>query len=315
MNGRVRLLAGPLALAAVALQFAPRALGVENAVSLRAEELGLQPATTERLRAAIAAEQWPTVEDILFKAASSSPQPATLLRALGIAHYQAGRYFSAASALKRSDALAPLEPEARFLLAGSFIRLERRHWARAELDRLVAQHGDSDRYRLALAQVHYDQGQFSAALSQLDQILESMPELAAAHDLRGQSLEGLGQPRAAMTAFERAISLNREELTVSAWPHYHLGSLLHDLGDLEAAETALAAALTADRGHAPAQRELGIVYAKANKLRLAADALESAAQLSPLDASVQYSLVSVYRRLGRASDAEAAMDRFRELAE
>ena len=202
MNGRVRLLVGPLAVAAVALQFAPRALGVENAVSLRTEELGLQPATAERLRAAIAAEQWPAVEDILFKAASSSPQPATLLRALGIAHYQAGRYFSAASALKRSDALAPLEPEARFLLAGSFIRLERRHWARAELDRLVAQQGDSDRYRLSLAQVHYDQGQFSAALSQLDQILESTPELAAAHDLRGQCLEGLGRPSAAITALE-----------------------------------------------------------------------------------------------------------------
>lgn len=315
MNGQARLPVCLLVLAAVATQFAPRAVGSENAVSLRTEELGLQPATTERLRAAIAAGQWPTVEDILFKAASNSPQSGTLLRALGIAHYQAGRYFSAASTLKKADALAPLEPEVRFLLAGSFIRLERRHWARAELERLIAQDEDSGRYMLALAQVHYDQGQFSAALSQVDQILESTPELAAAHDLRGQCLEGLGRPRAAVTAFERAISLNRKAAAVSAWPHYHLGSLSHDLGDLEAAETALAAALAADRGHAPAQRELGIVYAKANKLRLAAEALESAAQLSPLDASVQYSLVSVYRRLGREGDAEAAMDRFRELAE
>ena len=315
MNGRVRLPAGLLVLAAVATQFAPRALGSENTVSVRSEDLGLQPATAERLRAAIAAEQWPTAEDILSKAASSSPQSATLLRALGIAHYQAGRYFSAASALKRSDALAPLEPEARFLLAGSLIRVERRHWARAELERLIAQDGDSGRYMLALAQVYYDQGQFSAALSQLDQILEDTPELSAAHDLRGQSLEGLGRPRAAMTAFGQAISLNRRAAAVSAWPHYHLGSLLHDLGDLEAAEIALAAALAADRGHAPAQRELGIVYAKANKVRLAAEALERAAQLSPLDASIQYSLVSVYRRLGREGAAEAAMDRFRELAE
>ena len=315
MNGRVRVLAGPLALAAVAIQLTPSALGSENAVSLRTEELGLQPATSERLRAALAAEQWPTVEGILFKATSSSPQSATLLRALGIAHYQAGRYFSAASALKRSDALAPLEPETRFLLAGSFIRLERRHWARAELERLVARHGGSNRYGLALAQVHYDQGQFSAALSQLDQILANAPGLAAAHDLRGQCLEGLGRPKAALAAFERAISLDRREHTVSAWPHYHLGSLLHDLGDLEAAETALAAALAADPGHAPAQRELGIVYAKANKLGLAAEALEGAARLAPLDASVQYSLASVYRRLGRGGDAAAAMDRFRELAE
>ena len=54
---------------------------------------------------------------------------------------------------------------------------------------------------------------------------------------------------------------------------------------------------------------------KSNKLRLAAETLESATQLSPLDASVQYSLVSVYKRLGRNGQARAAMDRFRELTE
>lgn len=315
MHGRARLLATPLALLAVTTHVAPRLPASENEVSLRTEELGLRPATTERLRGAIATGDWPAAEDILFKEANGNPQSATLLRALGIAHYQAGRYFSAASALKRSDTLAPLEPETRFLLTGSFIRVERRHWARAELERLIEQDEDSGRYRLALAQVHYDQGQFSAALSQLDQILENAPELAAAHDLRGQCLEGLSHPEAAVMAFERAISLNRNAATVSAWPHYHLGSLLHDLGDLEAAETALAAALKADRAHAPSQRELGVVYMKANKLRLAAEALESAARLSPLDPSAQYSLVSVYRRLGRNGQARAAMGRFRELTE
>ena len=315
MHGRTRWLVAALALVAVAIDLAPQLLGNENEVSLRAEELGLGSTTTERLRGAIARGEWQAAEDILFKEANGHPQRAILLRALGIAHYQAGRYFSAASALKRSDALARLEPEARFLLASSFIRIERRHWARAELERLVARDGDAGSYRLALAQVHYDQGQFAAAVWQLDQILDRTPEWAAAHDLRGQCLEGLGDNRSAIAAFQRAVSLNLKTAVESAWPHYHLGSLLHDLGQLVAAETALARALAADPAHAPAQRELGIVYMKANKLRLAAEALASAAQLSPLDASVQYSLVSVYRRLGREGDAAAAMERFRELSE
>lgn len=315
MHGRARWLVAALALVAVATDFAPRLPGNENEIELRTEELGLGSATTERIRGTIATGEWLTAEEILFKEANGNPQSAILLRALGIAHYQAGRYFSAASALKRSDALARLEPEARFLLASSFIRIERRHWARAELERLVARDGDAGSYRLALAQVHYDQGQFTAAVWQLDQILDRTPEWAAAHDLRGQCLEGLGDNGSAIAAFERAVSLNREAAVESAWPHYHLGSLLHDLGDLDAAETALARALTADPAHAPAQRELGVVYLKADKLRLAAEALESAAALSPLDASVQYSLVSVYRRLGRNGQARAAMGRFRELTE
>lgn len=315
MLGKPHLLLAPLALALAAAHFTPRLLGNENEVSLHAEELGLPPATTETLRVAIAAGEWRAAEGILFEAAGSNPESASVLRALGIAHYQAGRYFSAGSALKRSDALAPLDPEARFLLAGSFIRIERRHWARAELERLVVADEESGTYRLALARVHYDQGQFAAALSQLDRILEGSPAGVEMHDLRGQSLEGLGRNEAARAAYEQAISLNREAVVASAWPHYHLGSLLHDLGDLEAAEVALEAAVTLDRSHAPAQRELGIVYLKANKLRLAAEALESAAELSPLDPAVQYSLVSVYRRLDDERLAKAAMERFRELTE
>lgn len=315
MLGKPHLLLVPLALALAAAHFTPRLLGSENEVSLHAEELGLPPATTETLRVAIAAGEWRAAEGVLFEAARSNPERASLLRALGIAHYQAGRHLSAGSALKRSDALAPLDPEARFLLAGSFIRIERRHWARAELERLVATHGESGRYRLALARVYYDQGQFSAALSQLDRILEGSPAGVEVHDLRGQSLEGLGRNEAAVAAYEQAISLSREAVAASAWPHYHLGSLLHDLGDFEKAEATLEAAVTLDRTHAPAQRELGVVYLKANKLRLAAEALESAAELSPRDPAVQYSLVSVYRRLDRQGLAKAAMERFRELTE
>ena len=262
-------LIGPLAVLALATDVAPHLSGSENQVSIRAEALGLAPITTKTLQAFIDAGDWRSAEDTLFKAAEGSPQNATLLRALGIAHYQAGRYFSAASALKRSDALDSLDPEARFLLAGSLIRVERSHWARAELERLVAQHEDSDRYGLVLAQVRYDQGQFLAAVSALDQVIARTPESAAANDLLGQCLEGLGRYEAAVAAFERAISLAQEAREESAWPYYHLGSLLHDLGDLDIAEAALASAVAVDPDHAPARRELGVVYMKTNKLHLA----------------------------------------------
>ena len=311
----MRFLLIQAALAAIFAQLSPQLRAGESPVPLHPEELELPAASTAALRAAIAAGEWTSAESILFDAANSNPGSPSALRALGIAHYQAGRYFLAGAALKKADALVPLDPEARFLLAAAFIRVDRRHWARAELETLVAKHGASASHQLALARIHYDQGQFAAALSRLDSLLEAVPDWAAAHDLRGQSLEGLGRKEAAAAAYEKAIALSPEKAPAAAWPRYHLGSLLHDEGRLEAAEAALATAVSLDREHAPAQRELGVVYLKAGKFKLAAKALERAAELSPLDAAVQYSLVAAYRRLDEQGLAKAALERFRQITE
>ena len=285
-----------------------------NELRLDPESLGLPETARARLRDAIAEESWTTAEDILFEAAAGDPANALIERALGIVHYQVGRYLPAASALKRADEIDPLDAQARFLLASSFLRLERDHWARAELERLIEEDETDARYRYTLARIYYNQQRFGAAEAEIGRAILRNPTFADAHDLLGQCMEGLGRLRDAKEAYLSGIALNESEGIRSAWPYYHLGSLLHDEGDLVQAETALKLAVEADASHVPARLELGIVLGKLLKLDDAARNLEVAARLAPDDAKIQYSLAGVYRAQGLAERAADAIERFRQLS-
>lgn len=282
-------------------------------VKLDPDRLGLSQGDAAALESAIAAGEWDLAESVLYDASAANPRSFELHRALGIAHYQAGRVFLAAKELKRSDAIAPLDSPTRFLLASAYLTLGRSHWARPELERLIEAQPQESRYRYTRARVHYDQQRFQSGLEDIREAIRLNPESAEAHDLLGQCLEGLGDFDGAIAAYERAIALHDGAGTASPWPGYHLGSLQHDLGDLKGAEAALRSAVAADPAHALAYAELGLVLEKANRLAEAADALEAAARLSPSDATVQYALVGIYRELGQTERAAVSLERFRQI--
>ena len=259
--------------------------------------LGLEETAAAALDKAINEASWEGAERILFSASETDPENPAVLRALGIAHYQAGRYYQAAKALKTADATSPLEREARFLLVNSFLQLDRRHWARAELERLVQGHPRHEPYRIALSRVHYHQQRFEAAATELRKSISLAGGSVEAYDLLGQCLEGLGRLTEASDAYRQAISLDTAGSPRSAWPHYHLGSLLHDSGDLASAKKSLELAASIDPRNAPAQLELGIVLGKAGELAKAADALETAA---PARAERSGDSVRVVRRIQEA---------------
>ncbi len=286
-------------------------LATAQEVALDPQRLGLNPAEASALERAITSGTWPVAEAILYEAAQADPDNPARQRALGIAHFQAGRAYSAAAALKRADSSYPLDSEARFLLASAFLRLERRHWARAELELLVETHADRDRYRLALARIHYDQQRFQDGVELLRRGIEAHGSSAEALDLLGQCLEGLGRHEEAAQAFRTAIAIGEPQ---SPWPHFHLGSLLHDLGRLESAEEALRIATDIGPENGPAHKELGIVLHKAGKLRASSEALETAARLAPGDVTIHYALAGVYRKLGFEKRSDASMRRFQELS-
>ncbi len=287
------------------------ALASGQQVGLDPRDLGLDTATASALSEAIESASWAAAESILLEASNTRAANADLQRALGIAHFQAGRPFSTAAALKRSDSLSPLDADARFLLATAFLRLERQHWARAELERLVAGDGSREQYRLALARVHYDQQRFHHGVEVLSHAIKASEASAEAHDLLGQCLEGLGQHKEAARAYRKAIAVGG---TPSPWPHFHLGSLLHDAGNLGPAEESLRTATTIDPDNAPAHKELGLVLRKAGKLQASAKALEIASRLSPADPTIPYALAGLYRLQGLSERSATSMRRFRELS-
>lgn len=289
--------------------------GSDNEVRLDSFGLGLEQPDAVALDRAVREEAWPIVEAVLLKAAEMDAVSAPVLRALGIAHFQCGRYFQAAAALKRADRAEPLEPEARFLLVNTFLRLQRRHWARAELERLVREHPDHGPYRVALAEVHYHRQHFEQGASELKEAISRTGGSVEAFDLLGQCLEGLGRLGEASDAYRRAITLDKSSGVQSAWPHFHLGSLLHDQGDLETATKALQIAARIDPNHAAATLELGIVLRKAGELGRAANVLEAAGRLDPDNPTIPYTLAGVYRQLGQAERSVAALDLFRQISD
>ncbi len=287
--------------------------GSGGTVRLDPHGLHLEASAATALARAVEAGNWPEAELLLFRATAEAPARPAVQRALGIAHFQAGRHFLAAAALKRSDRLAPLDPPARHLLASALIGAGRRHWARAELEVLVESEGDEPRYRYSLARVLYDQQRFQAALDQLQSALAGQPRPVEVLDLAGQCWEGLGRTAAAQDAYLQAIAASTRAPVASPWPAYHLGSLLHDLGKLREAASALQRAVRADAENAPSKRELGIVLMKLGRHEQAAAALEAAADLVPGDAATQFALAQVYRRMGRGQSADAAIRRFEAL--
>ncbi len=291
-----------------------RVIATDSELGLDPYSLGLEQPEAAALDNAIGTAAWHMAERILFEASAVDPESASRHRALGIAHYQSGRHYLAAAALKRADAISPLDLEARFLLASSFLLLDRRHWGRAELERLVELHGNHSSYLLALARVHYDQQRFAAGAEKLHLAIDEGSGSVEAYDLLGQCLEGLGRHNGAAEAFRKAISLDASRRVRSPWPHFHLGSLMHDLGSLELAKTSLEISTGIAPENVPAHVELGIVLRKLDNLQGAARALETAAELAPTDAMIQYSLARVYRQMGFADRSDSATKRFRILS-
>ncbi len=267
----------------------------------------------KEVAAAASSGDWRTVEAALYRAAQDKPGDAGLLRALAVAHFQAGRWFAAARAFKRSDRIETLSADDRFALATAFSRLERRYWARAELERLVEKHPAEKNYRFALSEIFYFYQWFGQAAEQLEQVILLAPDFAPAHDRLGQCFEGMGEHEKAADAYRRAMELDAASGRKSPWPSFHLGSLQHDLGQIEEAEAALRQAAAADPLQAAVHYELGVVLRKRGEWAAAAESLNRAVELKPANAKALLALSQVYGRMGEEDAARQTLKRFREL--
>ncbi|MCP5119889.1 MAG: tetratricopeptide repeat protein [bacterium] len=236
------------------------------------------------------------------------------LKTQGAEHFEKGRYLESTIAYKKADLITPLDNRSRFTLVTAYIALERGHWARPELEKLIAADPFNPVYPYWLARVYYTFNWFDEAVEELDKALALDPDFAAAYDRLGLCLEGLGNNEAALARNETAVRLNQESGESAHWPAYHLGSLLHDLGQLEKAEKSLRRALRAAADMAEAHYELGVVLDKRGKSREAVKQLLRAAELDESDPQPHYALSQIYRRLGDREKAMEEIRRFRELS-
>jgi tetratricopeptide (TPR) repeat protein len=275
--------------------------------------LRLGPGRAAPIAEALRAGDYARAEALLVEAAEARPEAADVLRLLGGVFFLRGRPLNAAVALKKAEAIEPLDERSRFTLVMSYVVLGRRDWARPELETLIRAAPGNPLYVYWTARLDYDDGQYAEAVEHLLRAIDLDPGFAKAHDNLGLCYEALGRFEDAVRSFEEAIRLNRESRPRSPWPTLNLGLLLIRLDRLDEAEARFREAARADPGFPQAHYQLGLVLDKTGRAREAVPELEEAARLDESYAEPHFALARLYRRAGDREKAQRALERFQRI--
>jgi tetratricopeptide (TPR) repeat protein len=263
--------------------------------------------------AAIRGREWDRAERLLSEEIERQPQSRELLTLVARIFFVDGKPLNTAVALKKAEAIAPLDRDLRFLLVLAYVRLGRRDWARPELERLAQGEPNTAEYRYWIGRLDYDDGKYADAIARFKEALVLDPGFARAHDNLGLCYEALDQTDNAIVHYREALRLNRQSPAKSPWPPTNLGILLRQRGELEESAALFREALTYDGKFAKAHCELGILLDQQGRTN---DALRELGQAVAIDASFaepHYVLARIYRRQGKTALADAALATFLRL--
>jgi len=275
--------------------------------------LPLDPERRATLEQALKTRDYAAAEKLLAAEIEQKPNSPELLKFLARVFFDDGKYLNTAVALKKAEALGPLDDSSRFRLAMAYIKLNHRDWARPELAQLAKSDPQNALYPYWLGRLDYDAMQFTSAVSHFQKALALDPSYMKTYDNLGLCYEALGKYDEAIKTYQEAIRLNREKPLSSAWPPLNLGTLLIKLGRLEEAEAALKESLRYDARFPQAHYELGLLLEKQKKDAEALAALRQATTLDPSYAEPYYALGRIYKRRGEVKNAEAAWATFHKL--
>jgi tetratricopeptide (TPR) repeat protein len=198
--------------------------------------------------------------------------------------------------------------ERRYLEATGFFRLalDLRQKASVEspaprLEEIYYNDGDNDGasletvYRLAYGEALSQLGRYEQAQAELQNVVETNPELPQAHSLLGDNLRRQGHHHEALPYFKRAVVLQPVPAR-----HYQMGlASLRVEGMHEDAIASLERATTPELlNNATYHEALGQAYRKANRLSEARASLTRALQLEPKNAELHLELANAYSQEG-----------------
>ncbi len=298
---------------------APAQMPPPSAMSAPEQDLGVVPRLRlpgSQVDRALAARDYERAERLLADAIAQQPTSRQLLTQIASVFMMDRKPLNAAIALKKAEALAPLDTQARLQLALAYIAMKRGDWARPELERLAEEQTGDVIPRYWLARLDYDAAQYASAIRRLQDVVARAPAFARAHDNLGLCYEALNQIDEAIPHYREAVRLNRlEDNARSGWPALNLGILLRTRGEQEEAEALFREALTYDQHFAPAYYQLGALLEQGGRMDEAVRALRQATSADATYAEPYYALSRIYRRQGHTAEADAAMNTFQRLHE
>lgn len=275
-------------------------------------------AVAQRSELAVALEQrdYKRAETMLMNEVARDPQStraaALLVAAAGIFFLDA-QYLNAAIAWKKAEAIAPLDERSRFTLAMAYIKLERRDWARVELEKLSAAQPRQSIYQYWLARLDYHAQNYAAAITRLQAVIQLDPQMMRAYDSLGLCYDYLGQYDEAIKNYDRAVELNRRQAVRSPWPHVNLAISLMAVDRAADAEKQLREALSYDDKLPQSYYQLGQALEKQKRYPEAVQSLRRATELDASYPEPHYTLGRIYQKQGDKKRAAEAVGRFRQL--
>src|SRR3954468_3122687 len=124
---------------------------------------------------ALNAHAWDRAEQLLATAIERTPASPSLLEVLATVFLIDRKPLNAAIALKKAEAIRPLDNRMRFTLVLAYISLKHGDWARPELERLAAADPANATYEYWLGRLDYDAGQYAAAIGRFNRVVERDP--------------------------------------------------------------------------------------------------------------------------------------------
>jgi tetratricopeptide (TPR) repeat protein len=278
----------------------------------------LQLSSTQllELQTALNQRDYNRAETILVEEAERDPKSARasklLVAAAGI-FFLDGKYANAVISWKKAEAIAPLDQRSRFTLAMAYVELNRRDWARPELEKLAAAQPRNPLYLYWLGRLDYDARHYASAIDRLQKVIDLDPKMMRAYDSLGLCYGYLGQFDEAVKVYGRAVELNRLQPKPSPWPHLDLAVSLISLNRLSEAEKNLREAIGYDPKLPQAHYQLGRVLEMQGQYQPAVQSLAKAVTLDPAYPEPHYLLGRIYHRLGNEPLSKGEIDRYQEL--
>ena len=279
-------------------------------------DLQLGAAQRMELETALNHRDYQRAETILAAEAERDPKSIRtsklLVTAAGI-FFLDGKYLNAAIAWKKAEAIAPLDDRSRFTLAMAYVKLNRRDWARPELEKLAAAQPPNPLYLYWLGRLYYDARDYASAIERFQKVIELDPNMMRAYDNLGLCYDYLGRFDEAVKSFSRAIELNRLQARPSPWPHLDLAASLISLNRLSEAEKNLRESIGYDPKLPQAHYQLGRVLEMQGQYEAAVQSLGQAVTLDPAYPEPHYLLGRIYHRLGNQELSKAEINHFQQL--
>jgi tetratricopeptide (TPR) repeat protein len=278
--------------------------------------LDLTPEKVSHLKTALAAHDYVDAEKLLINEIAPdphSPRAASLLAYLGSVYFLNHDYLNAAVAWKKSDTIRPLDASLQFSLAMAYVKIAHPDWARPVLESLSAHDAKNALYPYWLGRLDYDAHHYPEAIRRFQQAITLDPTMGRAYDNLGLCNFYQNQTDLAVKNFNRAIELDRQFLRLSPWPYLNLAVAQQFMGHAQEAETNLREALRLDPQLAPAHYHLGNLLQQQGQLDAAVQEQLAAAGLDDKYAEPHVALAHLYKQQGRTADAQEEVKIYRRL--